>query len=145
MEKFVKKLEKHGMVYSGMENGQNDNTNWLIKGVLAKGWNMMVCGSAGSGKSVFIMDMCMHLLSGKTWLGYPVTPIKRVLMLQSENPSDILLNRLRKTSHHCQLSEKEFTKRFIISRRDKRFNITTHASGGVKMHQNRRDKNVWVF
>jgi hypothetical protein len=45
-------------------------------------------------------------------------------MLQSENPSDILLNRLRNTAHHCQLSEKEYTKGFLISRRDKRFNIT---------------------
>ena len=124
IQEFIRKLDKHDMVYSGMENSQNDNTNWLIKGVLGKGWNMIVSGSAGSGKSIFIMDMCMHLLSGKTWLGYPVTRIKKVLMLQSENPSDILLSRLQKTSHHCQLSKKEYTKGFIISRRDKRFTIT---------------------
>jgi archaellum biogenesis ATPase FlaH len=109
------------MIYPGMADG--GRTEWLIEGVLAKGWNMVVSGASGSGKSVFVMDMCMHLLSGKTWLGFKVQRVKRVLVFQCENPSDIVIERLSLSMRHFDLTKEEVTKGHIITRKTQMYDI----------------------
>jgi archaellum biogenesis ATPase FlaH len=121
---FLDKLEKNQMIYSGMADG--DRTDWLIEGVLAKGWNMVVSGASGCGKSVFVMDMCMHLLSGKTWLGFKVQRVKRVLVFQCENPSDVVLKRLSLSMRHVDLTKEEVTKGHIVTRKTQMYDIENH-------------------
>jgi hypothetical protein len=141
---FVKKLEKHKMIYSGMPDG--DSTEWLIEGVLARGWNMMVSGAGGCGKSVFVMDMCMHLLSGEAWLGFKVQAVKNVLVFQCENPSDIILKRLQLCRRHVHLSKEDVTKGHVITRKDQRYDIINRNDREAIIKLGRKfDSEVIIF
>lgn len=42
----------------------------LIKGILRRGHKMLVSGSSKAGKSFLLMELCIAIAEGKTWLGF---------------------------------------------------------------------------
>jgi RecA-family ATPase len=120
-EKFLKLLRKHGMIFNGM--GPTSHTKWLIESVVAEGWNMIICGPTGIGKSTFAIVQALHLLSGKPWLGYPVKRVGKILIFQSENPADVMLERIQMARMKIWLSEKEVTERLIVTDKNQKFDV----------------------
>ena len=43
----------------------------LIEGVLRRGHKMMIAGSSKAGKSFLLMELCVALSEGRSWLGFP--------------------------------------------------------------------------
>jgi len=112
-ESFLKKLQANGMIYAGKNT--TGKITWLIDGIVGVGWNMVICGITGIGKSVFAIDIAMHLLSGKPWLGHSVRQVKRILMFQRENPTDVMLERMHTAGQNFGLYPREVTKRLIVT------------------------------
>jgi RecA-family ATPase len=42
----------------------------LIKGILRRGHKMLISGSSKAGKSFLLMELCIAIAEGKTWLGF---------------------------------------------------------------------------
>lgn len=128
-KEFLKLLRKHGMIYKGMESASG--AEWLIEPVVAKGWNMVICGPTGIGKSTFTLVQALHLISGKPWLGYPVKQVGKILMFQSENPADVMLDRIHTARTKIWLSGKEVTERLIVTNKHERFDVETSLDRDV--------------
>ena len=43
----------------------------LIKGILRQGHKMLISGSSKAGKSFLLMELCIAIAEGLTWLGFP--------------------------------------------------------------------------
>ena len=43
----------------------------LIKGILRRGHKMLISGSSKAGKSFLLMELCIAIAEGKSWLGFP--------------------------------------------------------------------------
>jgi hypothetical protein len=53
------------------ELSEDDNKLWLVHGLLGQGEASAVYGQPGSGKSVLIEDMALHIAAGRDWHGKP--------------------------------------------------------------------------
>jgi hypothetical protein len=67
----------------------------LIPRVLTKGWITLFSGAPGVGKSYAYQSLLAAALTGGTWLGRPVAGIDRILVVDEENPPDVVWQRLR--------------------------------------------------
>jgi len=124
-EKVLKRLEDNGMVYEGLKIV--DSTEWLIEGMVGIGWNGIICGATGVGKSTFTMDMCMHLHRGVPWLGQPVKLVNSILMFQAENPDDVIQERIFRTRMNVELTRSAVIERFIVTNKNQRYDVENSA------------------
>ena len=124
-EKFLKLLRDTGMIYEDMK--KVSGTKWLIEGMVGVGWNGIICGATGVGKSTIVMDMSMHLLSGKPWLGQQVKLVNTILMFQAENPDDVIQERIFRVRMNGRLSRKEVIERFIVTDKNQRYDVENTA------------------
>jgi len=67
----------------------------LISGILRRGHKMLVSGSSKAGKSFLLMELCIGLAEGKTWLGFPCRK-SRVLYVNLEIDPASCINRFLK-------------------------------------------------
>lgn len=42
----------------------------LIEGILRRGHKMLISGSSKAGKSFLLMELCISIAEGKSWLGF---------------------------------------------------------------------------
>lgn len=66
-------------------------------GYLRRGGSLLVSGETGVGKSIFAMQMAIHLVLGKDFFGIPVRRRCRVLMMtsQHEDSAEVLWSHLQ--------------------------------------------------
>ncbi|MBR6498914.1 MAG: AAA family ATPase, partial [Clostridia bacterium] len=64
----------------------------LIQGVLRRGHKMLISGSSKAGKSFLLMELCIALAEGKSWLGFPCKK-SRVLYVNLEIDPASCINR----------------------------------------------------
>lgn len=124
-DKLIKRLEDNGMVYEGMKIA--DHTKWLIEGWVGIGWNGIICGATGVGKSTLAMDMGMHLHRGAPWLGQQVKLVNSILMFQAENPDDVIQERIFRTRMNVGLTRKEVIERLIVTNKNQRYDVEKTA------------------
>lgn len=67
----------------------------LIKGILRRGHKMLISGSSKAGKSFLLMELCIAIAEGKTWLGFPCKK-GRVLYVNLEIDPASAINRFLK-------------------------------------------------
>ena len=67
----------------------------LIEGVLRRGHKMLISGSSKAGKSFLLMELCISIAEGKTWLGFPCRK-GRVLYVNLEIDPASAINRFFK-------------------------------------------------
>ncbi len=58
----------------------------LITGVLRRGHKMLISGSSKAGKSFLLMELCIALAEGISWLGFPVGSARRFLSVLAADP-----------------------------------------------------------
>ena len=67
---------------------------WLVDGFLSKGEIAMFSGDGGSGKSLLLQDLAIHMITGKDeWLGMKLAG-QKVMIIDQENPEDEVWERL---------------------------------------------------
>lgn len=59
--------------------------DWVIPGMVPKGGNIVLLGAPKAGKSLFTVQMCLSIVQGRTWHGFPTTP-HSILYLQMDTP-----------------------------------------------------------
>ncbi len=64
----------------------------LIEGVLRRGHKMIISGPSKSGKSFILMELCIAIVEGLPWLGFPCRP-GRVLYINLEIDSASCISR----------------------------------------------------
>jgi hypothetical protein len=62
-----------------------DEIDWMIKGVIPRGWNGFVVADPKSLKSYSTLDMLIHLALGKNWMGFTVPRQFRTAILARED------------------------------------------------------------
>ncbi len=67
----------------------------LIGGILRRGHKMLISGSSKAGKSFLLMELCIALAEGRSWLGFPCKKSK-VLYVNLEIDSASAVNRFLK-------------------------------------------------
>ena len=67
----------------------------IIHGVLRRGHKMLISGSSKAGKSFLLMELCIALAEGKTWLGFQCRK-SRVLYVNLEIDPASCINRFAK-------------------------------------------------
>jgi RecA-family ATPase len=67
----------------------------LITGILRRGHKMLISGSSKAGKSFLLMELCIALAEGRTWLGFPCKK-GRVLYVNLEIDPASAINRFLK-------------------------------------------------
>ena len=68
---------------------------WVVPDFLALGWLSMVHAKWGSGKSMLYQTLIGAAMSGAPWLGRDVNAVERVLVVDEENPADVVIARLK--------------------------------------------------
>ena len=77
------------------KNSLPELPNELIQGILRCGHKMLISGSSKAGKSFLLMELCIALAEGKTWLGFPCKK-GRVLYVNLEIDPASCVNRFMK-------------------------------------------------
>jgi hypothetical protein len=73
-----------------------DETEWIIPGLLAEGDRAIVTGTTGAGKSTLVTQVGVQVASGvNPFTGASMKP-RRVLIVDAENPRDVLRDRLQR-------------------------------------------------
>ena len=67
----------------------------LIKGILRRGHKMLISGSSKAGKSFLLMELCVAIAEGTSWLGFPCRQ-GRVLYVNLEIDPPSAINRFLK-------------------------------------------------
>ena len=67
----------------------------LIKGILRRGHKMLISGSSKAGKSFLLMELCIAIAEGSSWLGFPCKK-GRVLYVNLEIDPASAVNRFLK-------------------------------------------------
>jgi hypothetical protein len=67
----------------------------LVPKVLTRGWVTLFSGPPAAGKSYGYQSLCAAAMNGGTWLGLRVRGIERIVVVDEENPADVVLQRLR--------------------------------------------------
>lgn len=67
----------------------------LITGILRRGHKMLISGSSKAGKSFLLMELCIAIAEGKSWLGFPCKK-GRVLYVNLEIDPASAINRFFK-------------------------------------------------
>ena len=67
----------------------------LITGILCRGHKMLISGSSKAGKSFLLMELCIAIAEGKSWLGFPCRK-GRVLYVNLEIDPASAINRFLK-------------------------------------------------
>ena len=67
----------------------------LIMGILRRGHKMLISGSSKAGKSFLLMELCIAIAEGKSWLGFPCKK-GRVLYVNLEIDPASAINRFLK-------------------------------------------------
>lgn len=57
--------------------------------------NMFICGEGGVGKSIFTLDLAVHLARGEDFLHFKIDKPHRVLFVQTENDLSLMAQRLK--------------------------------------------------
>lgn len=68
---------------------------WLVPDLLARGWITLTHGKPKSGKSQAALAIVAAALTDGTFLGRPVTGVRRILVIDEENPVDVVNVRLK--------------------------------------------------
>ena len=67
--------------------------DWLIQGLLPRGYVTLLGGHGGSGKSLLALTWAAHIAHGCGWAGFEVTK-GRVLLASLEDGSELARDRL---------------------------------------------------
>jgi hypothetical protein len=79
-------IERANLVRWGPAFAQTtEDRQWIIDGMVRKGDNVAVAGPAGSGKSLFFLDVAARLAIGDQVLGFDAREPMNVLYLDHEN------------------------------------------------------------
>lgn len=71
--------------------------DWLVDGLICKGDVCLMIGPPNVGKSWFAMSLAVGVAEGwKDWLGLKLRAPGKVLVIDEENPVDVVYHRLRK-------------------------------------------------
>ena len=74
----------------------------LITGILRRGHKMLISGSSKAGKSFLLMELCIAIAEGKSWLGFPCKK-GRVLYVNLEIDPASAINRFLKIYEALEL------------------------------------------
>lgn len=58
-------------ILSDFENSPPELSPELIGGVLRQGHKMLISGASKAGKSFLLMELCVAIAGGRSWLGFP--------------------------------------------------------------------------
>lgn len=78
---------------------------WVVKDFLARGWLTMVHAKWGSGKSMLYQTLIGAALVGEPWLGRSTSSVERVLVIDEENPVDVVIARLKAAGYDHELHQ----------------------------------------
>lgn len=88
---------------------QLPDQEWTIPGLLARGDRAIITGAEGFGKSQLIRQMAICAACGVHPFTLDPTPPRRVLVVDAENPTRIMVNKLRairdalrRAGHECE-------------------------------------------
>lgn len=76
----------------------------LIQGILRRGHKMLISGSSKAGKSFLLMELCVAIAEGKTWLGFSCRK-GRVLYVNLEIDPASCINRFLKIYEALKMSK----------------------------------------
>lgn len=77
----------------------------LIQGILRRGHKMLISGSSKAGKSFLLMELCVAIAEGKTWLGFSCRK-GRVLYVNLEIDPASCINRFLKIYDALKMPKK---------------------------------------
>ena len=105
-KRFLELFEIDGFKIIKPKEIKEDNVKplqWFVKGLTPKGFNSILGGTTGSGKSYYCMQEGMSLATGTSFLGYEVPRKYKVLFVDTE------------------VGEEEFNRRFLALKRKYNF------------------------
>ncbi|MHB8084262.1 MAG: bifunctional DNA primase/polymerase [Dehalococcoidia bacterium] len=70
--------------------------NIVSKGLLVLNGNMMITGESEAGKSMLSLQLAIHLAKGISFFGFEIKEPQRVLIIQKENPTASVQQRLQR-------------------------------------------------
>lgn len=101
---LARKVE--GILVDADELCQSTQTaEWWIKGYVQKYAFMMTHGPSGVGKSFVVLDQCLHIATGRSWLGHK-TKQGKILFLAGEGQIG-LRNRIKAWKQHHKVKSLE--------------------------------------
>ncbi len=85
----------------------------MIEGLLRRGETMNVISAPKIGKSWLVIYLALCLVTGRDWLGYPVTRCK-VLILDNELHPETIARRIHAVTSSMDLSREDYADRLIV-------------------------------
>lgn len=70
--------------------------NIVARGLLVQQGNMMITGESEAGKSLLSLQLAIHLAKGVEFFGFQIKEPQRVLIIQKENPTSAVQQRLQR-------------------------------------------------
>lgn len=68
---------------------------WVVPDFLARGWVTICHGRAGAGKSMLYQTLIGAACRGQAWLGRDLSAVQRIMIVDEENPADVVIARLK--------------------------------------------------
>lgn len=60
-------------------------TDWLVNGIIQRGGNGIIAGVPGATKSLMVIDLALHLITGFVWLGRDILRPAKVAIISRED------------------------------------------------------------
>jgi len=86
---------------------------WFIEGLRPKGFQSVLGGTTGSGKSLLMMQEGMSIATGTDFLGYKIPAKQRVLFVDTEVGEDEWQRRFLALKQQCNFNQKDLDRHFL--------------------------------
>ena len=71
-------------------------TDWAVEGIIQRGGNGLIVGDPGSRKSFTALDLLLHMIAAKPWLGMDIKQRVRCALISREDHHGLTQNRMLK-------------------------------------------------
>lgn len=117
--------------------------NYIISGgILPEGGLLFLAGESGVGKSMLIMEICLHLAVGRQLFdgAFMVPKARRILIIQNENPEYMVQQRVINMADKMGISAEELDTRIMCAKRKAFYDLGSDRSIEIILDQIEKSK-----
>ena len=96
----------------------------IDKGIFPWNSHILIAGESGVGKSLFRLELAIHLAMGWDWQGFRVPKARNVCIFQWENSERTEQGRLKRMMRGLGIERQALGNRLIIANREDHYNLT---------------------
>lgn len=115
---------------SDVMSSEMPELGFLLPPLLPRGLVTLLGGHGGVGKSMFALEIAIHLAAGKSFAGFPVEVPQRVVFISLEDDRSVALPRLRHIVEHFNIPATVFQNLRIFDFTGAFGALMTEVSGG---------------